>query len=101
MALKYVNSKTWCENEISIYATSITVIKSISDIRSLTQQVQQITQEVTIAQNEGYIPRFSWISRISKSYLWETSLQLAKEGSVAHRKYRFRFNSVFIHRWNH
>jgi len=29
MALKYVNSKTWCENEISIYATSITVIKSL------------------------------------------------------------------------
>jgi hypothetical protein len=85
MALKYVNSKTWCENEISIFITSITVIKAISYVRSLARQLQQITQEIMIAQNEGYILRFFWISRTSNSYLWETFLQLAKEGTVAHR----------------
>jgi hypothetical protein len=88
-ALEYINSKGNSEKHISIFSSSSTAIKVISEVRSHSAQVQQIINEVRSAQKNNIEIKFSLIERDSNFELNKLIVKLAKEGAISHRSIEY------------
>jgi hypothetical protein len=88
-ALEYINSKGNSEKHISIFSSSSTTIKAISEVRSHSAQVQQIINEVRSAQKNNIEIKFSLIERDSSFELNKLTVKLAKEGAISHKSIEY------------